>query len=83
MPIDTFVENSWYVAGRSQEFPVDAPKGLRIANRPVLKRVREGKPINFQGAGSTCDFTPNGDPLGRGMGVINGGKSGFVEYAKP
>jgi len=23
---------------------------------------------NFQGAGSTCDFTPNGDQLGRGMG---------------
>ncbi len=51
----------------------------------ALKLVREGKPINFQGAGSTCDFTPNGDQLGRGMGqwVITGGKSVFVEYAKP
>ncbi len=51
----------------------------------ALKLVREGKAINFQGAGSTCDFTPNGDQLGRGMGqwVITGGKSVFVEYAKP
>jgi len=51
----------------------------------ALKLVREGKPINFQGAGSTCDFTPNGDQLGRGMGqwIIKGGKSVFVEYAKP
>jgi len=51
----------------------------------ALKLVRAGKPINFQGAGSTCDFTPNGDQLGRGMGqwIIKGGKSVFVEYAKP
>jgi vanillate O-demethylase monooxygenase subunit len=44
MPVDTFVENTWYVAGRSQEFPVDEPKGRRIANRPVLVwRTRDGK----------------------------------------
>src|SRR5882762_9522263 len=51
----------------------------------ALKLVRAGKAINFQGAGSTCDFTPNGDQLGRGMGqwVIKDGKSVFVEYAKP
>lgn len=51
----------------------------------ALRMVRAGKEINFQGAGSTCDFTPNGDQLGRGMGqwVIKGGKSRFVEYAKP
>src|SRR5204862_354647 len=51
----------------------------------ALKLVKAGKPINFQGAGSTCDFTPNGDQLGRGMGqwIIKGGKSVFVEYAKP
>ena len=51
----------------------------------ALKLVREGKPVNFQGAGSTCDFTPNGDQLGRGMGqwIIRNGKSVFVEYAKP
>jgi branched-chain amino acid transport system substrate-binding protein len=51
----------------------------------ALKLVRAGKPVNFQGAGSTCDFTPNGDQLGRGMGqwIIKGGKSVFVEYAKP
>ena len=51
----------------------------------ALKMVRAGKNINFQGAGSTCDFTQNGDQLGRGMGqwIIKGGKSQFVEYAKP
>src|SRR2546426_10760982 len=51
----------------------------------ALKLVRAGKAINFQGAGSTCDFTPNGDQLGRGMGqwIIRNGKSQFVEYAKP
>src|SRR5439155_659282 len=32
----------------------------------ALKLVRAGTAINFQGAGSTCDFTPNGDQLGRG-----------------
>src|SRR5256885_170093 len=51
----------------------------------ALKLVRAGTAINFQGAGSTCDFTPNGDQLGRGMGqwINKGGKSVFVEYAKP
>ena len=51
----------------------------------ALKLVKAGKPVNFQGAGSTCDFTPNGDQIGRGMGqwIIKGGKSVFVEYAKP
>jgi branched-chain amino acid transport system substrate-binding protein len=51
----------------------------------ALKLVKAGKPVNFQGAGSTCDFTPNGDQMGRGMGqwIIKGGKSVFVEYAKP
>jgi branched-chain amino acid transport system substrate-binding protein len=51
----------------------------------ALEAVRSGKAINFQGAGSTCDFTPNGDQQGRGMGqwTIKGGKQVFVEYAKP
>jgi branched-chain amino acid transport system substrate-binding protein len=50
-----------------------------------LEMLRSGKSINFQGAGSTCDFTPNGDQLGRGMGqwIIKAGKQVFVEYAKP
>lgn len=50
-----------------------------------LKLLREGKNINFQGAGSTCDFLPSGDQMGRGMGqwIIKGGKQVFVEYAKP
>jgi len=44
MPCDTFVENAWYVAGRSQEFPVDELQGRKIANRPVLVwRTRDGK----------------------------------------
>jgi branched-chain amino acid transport system substrate-binding protein len=51
----------------------------------ALKLIRAGKAINFSGAGSTCDFTQNGDQLGRGMGqwINKGGKSMFVEYAKP
>src|SRR4051812_27152479 len=51
----------------------------------ALKIIRAGKALNFSGAGSTCDFTPNGDQLGRGMGqwIYKGGKSVFVEYAKP
>ena len=51
----------------------------------ALEAVRSGKNVNFQGAGSTCDFTPNGDQQGRGMGqwTIKGGKQVFVEYAKP
>jgi len=51
----------------------------------ALKLVRSGKNVNFQGAGSTCDFTANGDQMGRGMGhwIIKGGKSVFVEYQKP
>ena len=44
MPVDTFVENTWYVAGRSQEFPVDEPKGRKIAGGPVMVwRTRDGK----------------------------------------
>src|SRR5690606_29525363 len=34
----------------------------------ALEMVRAGKDVNFQGAGSTCDFTPTGDQIGRGMG---------------
>ncbi|MEP6679078.1 MAG: ABC transporter substrate-binding protein [Betaproteobacteria bacterium] len=51
----------------------------------ALKLVREGKPTNFNGAGSTCEFTPGGDQLGRGMGqwIIKGGKNVFVAYEKP
>jgi branched-chain amino acid transport system substrate-binding protein len=51
----------------------------------ALEMIRAGKATNFSGAGSICDFTPNGDQLGRGMGhwIIKGGKNEFVEYAKP
>ena len=43
MPVDTFVENTWYVAGRSPEFPVDEPQGRVVAGRPVLVwRTRDG-----------------------------------------
>lgn len=43
MPVDTFVENTWYVAGRSQEFAVDEPQGRQMAGKPVLIwRTRDG-----------------------------------------
>jgi phenylpropionate dioxygenase-like ring-hydroxylating dioxygenase large terminal subunit len=48
MPLNTFVENAWYVAGRSQEFPVNQPKGLKICSRPVLVwRTGDGKLVSF------------------------------------
>jgi phenylpropionate dioxygenase-like ring-hydroxylating dioxygenase large terminal subunit len=48
MPVNTFVENAWYVAGRSREFPVNQPKGLKIAGRPVLVwRTGEGRIVSF------------------------------------
>ena len=48
MPVNTFVENTWYVAGRSQDFPVNQPKGLRLCSRPVLLwRTAEGKLTAF------------------------------------
>src|ERR1044071_9370901 len=48
MPINTFVENAWYVAGRAQDFPVNEPKGPRLCNRPVLLwRTGEGKLTAF------------------------------------
>ena len=48
MPLNTFVENAWYVAGRSQEFPLNSPKGLKICSRPVLVwRTAGGKLASF------------------------------------
>src|SRR5262249_18493170 len=48
MPANTYVENAWYVAGRSSEFPVNEPKGLKIAGRPVLVgRTKDGKVASF------------------------------------
>ena len=48
MPLDTFVQNTWYVAGRSSEFPVNQPKGLKLADRPVLVwRATDGKVYSF------------------------------------
>ena len=48
MTADTFVENAWYVAGRSQEFPVGQPQGRRMAGRPVLVwRTGEGRIGSF------------------------------------
>ena len=48
MPANSYVENAWYVAGRSSEFPVNQPKGLKIAGRPVLVwRTADGKVASF------------------------------------
>ena len=51
----------------------------------ALALIRAGKPVNFNGAGSVCDFAPNGDQLLRGMGhwITKGGKNVFIEYARP
>ena len=51
----------------------------------ALALIRAGKPVNFNGAGSVCDFAPNGDQLMRGMGhwITKGGKNVFIEYARP
>jgi vanillate O-demethylase monooxygenase subunit len=48
MQNSTFVENAWYVAGRSSEFPENQPKGLLIGSRPVLVwRTSGGKIASF------------------------------------
>jgi len=48
MPANSYVENAWYVAGRSSEFPVNQPKGLKIAGRPVLVwRTADNKVASF------------------------------------
>src|SRR5437868_3732793 len=47
MPLNTFVENAWYVAGRSAEFPLNEPKGLKIAGRPGLVWVWPGDPAKI------------------------------------
>lgn len=48
MPLNTFVENAWYVAGRSSEFPANQPKGLKISGKPVLVwRSAEGNIASF------------------------------------
>ena len=48
MPLNTFIENAWFVAGSSSEFPVNQPKGLQICGRPVLVwRAGEGKIASF------------------------------------
>jgi len=52
MPVDTFVENTWYVAGRSSEFAVDEPQGRVVAGRPVLVwRTRDGNVGAFDDRG--------------------------------
>jgi len=44
----SFVENAWYVAGRSSEFEENKPKGLVICSRPVLVwRTAGGKIASF------------------------------------
>jgi len=51
----------------------------------ALKLVRAGKPVNFSGAASVCDFAQNGDQVGRGMGewLRKDGKNVFVGFARP
>jgi branched-chain amino acid transport system substrate-binding protein len=51
----------------------------------ALKLARAGKPVNFSGAASVCDFAQNGDQVSRGMGhwLRKDGRNVFVEFARP
>ena len=64
MPCDTFVENAWYVAGRSQEFPVDDLQARKIANRPVLVWRTRARLTPFAVAALAVHGT-NGSPTAR------------------
>ena len=37
MPLDTLIDNAWFVAGRSSEFPVNEPKGLQICGQAGVR----------------------------------------------
>jgi branched-chain amino acid transport system substrate-binding protein len=67
----------------TKEIPsVDNPPGEEVDDIVVaLKKVREGVKINFQGAGSICDFDARGDQLNRHFGHfrIEKGKQVLVQ----
>ena len=56
----SFYDNE--ITGRFYTVRADANRIIEDAN----KLIRAGKAVNFNGAGSTCDFTAGGDQLGRG-----------------
>jgi hypothetical protein len=61
---------------------VDNPPGEEVDDIAVaLKKVREGVKVNFQGAGSICDFDARGDQLNRHFGHfrIEKGKQVLVQ----
>ncbi|RXF73590.1 ABC transporter substrate-binding protein [Hansschlegelia zhihuaiae] len=71
---------------KTQEAAVWAKSIREVCNPPgeevddiveALKMVRDGKKINFNGAGCTCDFDEKGDSLNRSFYVqlIKGGKN--------
>jgi branched-chain amino acid transport system substrate-binding protein len=70
----------------TKEIPaVDNPPGEEVDDILVaLKKVREGVKIDFQGAGSICDFDARGDQLNRHYGHfrIEKGKQVLVQIIK-
>lgn len=61
------------------------PPGQKVEDvLDALKLVREGKDIDFVGAGSDCDFDARGDQLNRHYGhfAIKGGKQTLVQIIK-
>src|SRR5260370_24232670 len=70
----------------TNEIPaVDNPPGEEIDDILVaLKKVREGVKINFQGAGSICDFDARGDQLNRHYGhfCVEKGRQVLVQIIK-
>src|SRR5262249_58269879 len=70
----------------TKEIPaVDNPPGEEVDDILIgLEKVRAGVKINFQGAGSICDFDARGDQLNRHFGHfrIEKGKQVLVQIIK-
>ena len=79
-------ERAQTLVERAKEIPaIDNSPGEEIDEILVaLKKVREGVKINFQGAGSICDFDARGDQLNRHYGHfrIEKGKQVLVQIIK-
>ena len=56
MPLDTLIDNAWFVAGRSSEFPVNEPKGLQICGQAGVRINKKPAEAGFV----VCDSTACG-----------------------